>query len=62
MLTPRLDDLSTYTWRVIPVNTAGNDGTALTIGPELIVRTPDAPNIEIVFDSGTTRVTFSEAA
>jgi len=62
LLTDRLDDLTEYTWRIVPVDTAGNDGTAKTIGPETVVRTPDAPDFDISFDSGTTQVTFSEAA
>lgn len=61
LLTDRLDDLSSYTWRVIPVDAAGNDGTPITIGAELIVRTPDAPDFTATFDSGTTKVTFDEA-
>lgn len=46
-LTPRLVDGSTYTWTITAVDEIGNDSTALTIGPELIVRTPDAPNFTI---------------
>ncbi len=61
-ITPRLDDLGSYTWQIVPVDTAGNDGTPLTIGPETIVRVPDAPRFEIAFDDGTGRVAFSEAA
>ncbi len=61
LLSDRLDDLSTYTWRVIPVDAAGNDGSAVTIGAELIVRTPDGPDFTATFDSGTTKVTFDEA-
>jgi len=60
VMTDRLDDLSDYTWRVVPVDAAGNDGTPFTIGPEQIVRTPDAPNFTITFDAGTTKVTFAE--
>ncbi len=61
-VTPRLVDLSDYTWRITPVDLAGNEGTAITIGPEKIVRTPDAPDFTITFDSGTTKVTFASAA
>lgn len=61
-LTPPLDDLSEYTWRITPVDTAGNEGSALTIGPEDVVRTPDAPNFTVTFDEGTTRVTIAEAS
>lgn len=60
-LTPRLDDLATYTWRVTPIDLAGNSGTPKVIGPELIVRTPDAPRFSATFDPGTTKVTFVSA-
>lgn len=62
LLTPRLDDLGVYTWRMIPVDAAGNDGTARTLDAETIVRTPDAPRFTIAFDGGTTKVTFAMAA
>ena len=61
VLSPRLLDLSGYTWQVVPVDAAGNDGTALEIAQEVIVRTPDAPDFAIAFDEGTTKVTFSAA-
>ena len=60
--TGRLDDLTAYTWRIMPVDRFANDGTAIDIGPETIVRTPDAPDFELTFDEATTRVSFSEAA
>ncbi len=59
LLSDRLCDLADYTWRVVPVDAAGNDGTPIEIGPETIVRTPDAPNFAISFDENTTKVTFS---
>lgn len=63
VLSPRLDDLTVYTWRVIPVDAVGNDGPIIrTIGPETIVRRPDAPNVTATFDAGTTKVTFAEVA
>lgn len=61
-LSPRLDDLADYTWQITPVDEAGNDGTAVTIGPETIVRTPDAVQFTATFSEVTTRVTFAEAA
>ena len=61
-ITPRLDDLTTYQWRIIPVDVAGNQGTALALGPELIVRRPDSPDFTIVFTPGTLRVEFFAAA
>lgn len=66
--TERLTDLATYSWRIVPVDvaaagdTSGNDGTVLTIGPEKIVRTPDAPDFTVAFDDGTQKVTFDAAA
>lgn len=61
LMSPRLDDLSTYEWRVIPIDAAGNDGTATSIGPELIVRTPDAPRFSATFNPGATTVTLAAA-
>lgn len=59
VLTVRLEDLTAYTWRIVPVDRAGNDGTPLVIGPELIVRRPDAPEYQVTFNSGTGRVTIA---
>jgi hypothetical protein len=59
-VTPRLEDLAEYTWKIWSVDEWGNAQSGPAIGPEKIVRTPDAPRFEISFDSGTTRVTFSE--
>jgi len=60
--TEALDDLTSYQFRVVPVDQAGNDGTALTLAAEKIVRRPDSPDFTISFDEGTTKVTFSAAA
>lgn len=60
--TGRLTDLSTYSWRVTPYDMAGNAGTAITYGPEKIVRRPDAPRFDVSYAAGTQRVTFSEAS
>ena len=46
-ITPRLLDLTTYSWRVIPVDFFGNDGTPIEIDNEYIVRTPDAPSFSV---------------
>lgn len=61
-VTGRLTDLSVYTWTITPVDAAGNEGTAVTIGPEVIVRTPDAPDFTATFAPATTRVAFAEDA
>ncbi len=59
LLSPRLDDLADAEFRVVPVDKAGNDGTALALSAERIVRTPDAPDFTATFDSGTTKITFA---
>ncbi len=60
-LTPRLDDLTNYDWEVLPVDAAGNEGTALAFPQVQIVRRPDSPDFTVAFDAGTTRVTFTAA-
>ena len=60
-LTGRLTDLATYEWRVVPIDSAGNDGTHYQFDPVTIVRAPDSPNFTISFDSGTAKVTFAAA-
>lgn len=54
-VTTRLVDLSTYSWRVFPIDKNGNDGTPLALATEKIVRSPDAPSFTITFtpSSGT---------
>jgi hypothetical protein len=61
LLTGRLDDLADYTWRIVPIDAAGNEGGETLIGPERIVRTPDAPNFSTAFDPQTTCVEFDLA-
>lgn len=57
-----LTDLTHYRWTVLPVDVVGNEGTASqTIGPEHIVRRPDAPDFTVSFDAGTSKVTFAAA-
>lgn len=59
LTTDQLADLTDYTWRITPTDAAGNAGTPLTIGPERIVRWPDAPDYDIEFDPKTDKITFS---
>lgn len=59
VMTPRLDDLVVYDWRVTPVDRAGNEGTPLDFAADRVVRTPDAPNFTAAFSSGTQKVTFT---
>lgn len=59
---PRLEDLASYAWRVVPIDAAGNDGTPVSVAAEMIVRTPDAPRFTATFDAGTSRVTIDAAA
>lgn len=60
VLTGRLVDLVEYTFRVVPLDAAGNEGTPLAIGPEKVVRTPDAPDFTATLDPETAKVTFAE--
>jgi hypothetical protein len=57
----RLDDLTKYAWRVVPMDEGLNDGTPLLLEAELIVRAPDAPNFTATFSEETSRVTFAAA-
>lgn len=61
ILSPRLTDLTTYAWRVVPIDDAGNDGSPQYVGSELIVRTPDAPNFVVTFDAVHDQVHFAAA-
>jgi len=61
-VTGRLTDLSSYQFRIVPVDAAGNDGSATTFDAETIVRRPDAVDFDVTFNSPATTVTFSEAA
>lgn len=60
VVTEPLVDLASYNWRLVPVDRAGNDGTAINWDGETVVRWPDAPEWVLAFDGGTDRVTISE--
>ena len=62
LLTPRLTDLSSYTWKVDALDAAGEVLGTEELDAETIVRTPDSPEFTVSFDEGTTKVTFTEAA
>jgi hypothetical protein len=59
MLSGVLADLTTYRWRVIGLDAYGNASEPLEIGPEAIVRTPDAPSVTVSYDEELNRVTVS---
>jgi hypothetical protein len=59
-LTPRLDDLTEYAWRIVPVDAAGNTGTAIDLGSEDVVRTPDAPSFTAAYNAVGETVTIDE--
>jgi len=61
-ITPRLDDLTTYTFQVVPMDAAGNAATVIPLLQELVVRVPDAPDFTAVRDVGTQKITFAAAA
>jgi len=58
-ITPILDDLATYVFRVLALDKALNDGTAKEVDSEVFVRRPDAPNWTYTYASGTTRLTYA---
>ena len=58
-LTDPLDDLTSYEWRIRPVDLAGNIGTAVSLAAENVVRFPDAPDFTASFDG--TDMTFAAA-
>jgi len=62
LLTGRLDDLKEYAWRITPIDLSGNEGVPILIGPELVVRTPNAPAFSVEFQSETQTVEFQEVA
>lgn len=57
--TPRLTDLTTYAWQVIPISQSGNAGAAVSLSTEYVVRTPDAPFYSLSFNAGTSTVTIA---
>lgn len=57
-----LTDLASIGWRITPIDTTDNEGSAVSIPARDIVRWPDAPDFTVAFDSGTARVTFTEAS
>jgi hypothetical protein len=59
--TGRLDDLTEYEWRVVPVDLAGNDGEPVATEVQVVVRVPDAPLFDIAFDEETGRVEYEAA-
>lgn len=62
VLTPPLNDLYTYFWTITPYDAAGNAGDEVTLSEEVVVRRPDAPDVDIAYSAGTQRVTISAAA
>ena len=58
-MTPRLTDLASYVWRVIPLDAAGNAGTPIALAAETIVRAPDAPGFAAAYNHNASNVTFT---
>lgn len=55
-----LVDLSSYEWRITPVDTNRNAGTAISYTAEKIVRVPDAPDFKFLYNATTDKITFAE--
>ena len=60
-VTPVLDDLTNYWWRIVPVDTAGNQGSPILLGPDYVVRKPDPPDYTATYSQATQRVAFAAA-
>lgn len=60
-LTPELDDLETYSLRVVPIE-LGNDGTPATWPARRCVRVPDAPGFGVTYEELTGLVTIAAAS
>ena len=59
--TPRQDDETSVQWRIVPIDSAGNDGTA-TAFTETMVRNPDIPSVSFAWNgSGSNTVTVTAA-
>jgi len=60
-ITDTLDDLSIYSFRITSLDVYGNAcAVPLVIGPEKVVRTPNAPLFDVTFNTPATTVTFSD--
>ncbi len=55
-----LEDLTTHQFRIVPVDAAGNEGSATTRSA-LMVRHPDPPTASYAYDNGTGKVTVTVA-
>jgi hypothetical protein len=55
-----LDDLSTTQYRVLGIDAAGNEGTPTTF-TVFMVRHPDAPDVEMTFNTSPRTVTIAAA-
>lgn len=60
-LTDWLDDLTEYTFRVVPVNAENIEGEGLLM-TFVVVGRPDAPDTTLAYDADTQRVTVAAAA
>ena len=58
--TPGLADETSHQWRIVPVDAAGNEGTAVSF-TVLMVRNPDPPEVNYAYSAGTGKVTIAAA-
>ena len=58
-LTRFLEDVTSHQFRIVPVGTDGNEGTATAL-TSLMVRHPDPPDVSYAYSSGTTKLTITE--
>ena len=54
-----LEDGQSHTFRIVPINTAGNEGAAKQFAI-LMVRHPDPPDVDYDYDGETGKITITE--
>lgn len=59
--TPQLDDDTEYSFRVVPRDSAQNEGSALSLGTHRVVRYPDPIEADVTWNEGSDTFTFDEA-
>ena len=58
---PQLTDVTTHSYRIVPVSIAGNQGTALSL-VSLLVRHPDSPSVAVTYNGSTLKTIHIAAA
>jgi hypothetical protein len=59
--TQKIDDVTDYTFRIVPLNSADIEGSPREFNL-FMVRRPDRPNVTYTYDNGTAKITATVAA